>query len=577
MLRRLAAAAGALALVAVVAVLVLRGGGGADPPPAPRPTATAAPTAGATPRPRRRPAALPAAPADLRGAAARRLPVPILMYHVVSAAPAGTPNPELWVDQKVFAAEMQLLRRRGYHAITLRQAFDAWQHGGPLPRRPVVVSFDDGYLSQYTHARPVLRALGWPGVLNLELRNLGPGGVTEREVRGLIAAGWEIDSHTLTHPDLTTVDDTRLRKELTGSRSELRRRFGAHVAEFFCYPAGRYDARVVAAVRAAGSRGATTVDEGYGVRAAAFTLRRVRVNASDTPATLLARLGPSGRSRRGSAVPPPRLPAPLAEPELLVGQLAGRAERPPRLAAEAERRRDDQPDRPELAVRAVRHPDRHADDEEDRRAAGPVREPAARRPCAGTLMPRSYGLAPSRSRGRERHAHLVCDRRRHDALVPGARARPVALAVAAELRDRHADGPAVLTRPEAAAGRAEGPVVRVLRDRHDAAEREAGDLRQRGRVLAGGGQGGRPGLGLRALDRRGDRAVVVAVGRRHLLLRRAQRRDRLLGDRHDRRLGAADRRNAQSQHGCARERRREPSTHAPHDLSPRDGPERQTY
>ena len=78
--------------------------------------------------------------------------------------------------------------------------------------------------------------------------------------------------------------------ELVVSRSELRHRFGARVAEFFCYPAGRYDARVVAAVRAAGYRGATTVDEGYGVGSAAFTLRRVRVNASDTPASLLARL-----------------------------------------------------------------------------------------------------------------------------------------------------------------------------------------------------------------------------------------------------------------------------------------------
>jgi peptidoglycan/xylan/chitin deacetylase (PgdA/CDA1 family) len=216
--------------------------------------------------------------------------VPILMYHVVSAAPAGTANPELWVAQDTFAAEMRALRKAGYHAVTLRQAFNAWQHGGPLPRKPVVVSFDDGYLSQYTHARPVLRKLGWPGVLNLELRNLGKDGITEREVRVLMADGWELDSHTLTHPDLTTVSDAQLRGELVDSRKEIRRTFGSKTAEFFCYPAGRYDARVVAAVRAAGYRGATTVDEGVGTRAEPFTLKRVRVNASDTPDTLLSRL-----------------------------------------------------------------------------------------------------------------------------------------------------------------------------------------------------------------------------------------------------------------------------------------------
>jgi peptidoglycan/xylan/chitin deacetylase (PgdA/CDA1 family) len=233
---------------------------------------------------------LKAAPADVRGAAARRMHIPILMYHVVSAPPAGTVNAELWVAGSRFASEMRALRKAGYWAITLRQAFDAWQHGGPLPRHPVVVSFDDGYLSQYTHARPVLAKLGWPGVLNLELRNLGAKGITEHEVRGLMADGWEIDSHTLTHPDLTTVGDARLRQELVGSRRELRRRFGSRAAEFFCYPAGRYDARVVAAVRAAGYRGATTVDEGLGERGEPFTLKRVRVNGSDTPASVLARL-----------------------------------------------------------------------------------------------------------------------------------------------------------------------------------------------------------------------------------------------------------------------------------------------
>ena len=152
------------------------------------------------------------------------------------------------------------------------------------------MSFDDGYLSQYTHAKPVLRRLGWPGVLNLELRNLGPGGLTTHQIKSMLAAGWELDSHTLTHPDLTTVDATRLRTELVGSRAEIRKRFGPRTAEFFCYPAGRYDATVIAAVRAAGYRGATTVDAGLGVGSEPYTLKRVRVNAGDTPATVLARI-----------------------------------------------------------------------------------------------------------------------------------------------------------------------------------------------------------------------------------------------------------------------------------------------
>src|SRR3954470_10683800 len=178
------------------------------------------PAAAAQPHRHRTSWQLPPAPADVRGARSRRMPVPILMYHVVTDAPPGAANARLWVKHQTFAAEMQALRRADYHAITVRQAFDAWQHGGPLPRKPVVVSFDDGYVSQYRYARPVLRRLGWPGVLNLELRNLGMGGLTEREVHALLADGWELDSHTLTHPDLTMLSDAQLRLEVAGSRRE---------------------------------------------------------------------------------------------------------------------------------------------------------------------------------------------------------------------------------------------------------------------------------------------------------------------------------------------------------------------
>jgi peptidoglycan/xylan/chitin deacetylase (PgdA/CDA1 family) len=225
----------------------------------------------------------------LQGAAARRAAIPILMYHVVSAAPPGVPYPELWVAPHTFAAEMRALRHAGYHAVTLSTAVRAWRRGGPLPKRPVVVSFDDGYLSDYTHAGPVLRRLGWPGVLNLALENVRPGDITAPQVRRLIAWGWEIDSHTLTHPDLTTLPPAALRHELVGSREEIQRRFG-QPARFFCYPAGRYDAGVVAAVRAAGYQAATTEDDGLGSAGRRFTLPRIRVNGTDTAATLLARL-----------------------------------------------------------------------------------------------------------------------------------------------------------------------------------------------------------------------------------------------------------------------------------------------
>jgi peptidoglycan/xylan/chitin deacetylase (PgdA/CDA1 family) len=270
----------ALAAVAVTAVVSILTG---------RPGRETAPAAAARhDRPGQR--AVPAAPIVVRGAAARRMAVPILTYHVIGTPAAGTSNPRLWVSEHDFAVQMRALARAGYAAVTLRQAFDAWSGRGGFPRRPIVISFDDGYQSQFRGAYPVLRKLGWPGVLNLELHNLGEGGITVREVERLVEAGWELDAHTLTHPDLTAVGAVRLQREVAGSRRELQRRFGVPV-DFFCYPAGRYDDRVVAAVKTAGYDGATTTVDGFARRTEPFTLPRLEVRGGDPAVSLLARLG----------------------------------------------------------------------------------------------------------------------------------------------------------------------------------------------------------------------------------------------------------------------------------------------
>jgi peptidoglycan/xylan/chitin deacetylase (PgdA/CDA1 family) len=220
-------------------------------------------------------------------------PVPILMYHVVSAATPAAPYPELFTPARVFAAQVSALARRGYHGVTLAQVDAYWRDGFALPPKAIVLSFDDGYLSVYTHALPALRSRGWPAVLNLELNNLRRGDLSPLLVRRLIRAGWEVDSHTITHPDLTIVPDARLRDEVVRSRELIRRRF--HVpANYFCYPSGRYDHRVVAAVKAAGYLGAMTADPGLASPRDRFTLERIRVNGSDGVTGLLVKLAHPG-------------------------------------------------------------------------------------------------------------------------------------------------------------------------------------------------------------------------------------------------------------------------------------------
>jgi len=224
-----------------------------------------------------------------------RRPVPILMYHVIASAPLGAANPQLFTKPVRFRAQMDYLASHGYHAVTLQRVYDAWKHDGLVPPKPVVVTFDDGYRGDYTDALPILRERGWPGNLNLELGALADGELTEQMIDEMISAGWELDSHTVHHLDLTTLKGATLREEIAGSRAILRQRFGVPV-NFFCYPAGRFNARDVSEVRRAGYLGATTTIPGLASSQDLYKLRRLRIDQSDGVPDLARKLRSGGRS-----------------------------------------------------------------------------------------------------------------------------------------------------------------------------------------------------------------------------------------------------------------------------------------
>jgi peptidoglycan/xylan/chitin deacetylase (PgdA/CDA1 family) len=192
-------------------------------------------------------------------------PIPILMYHVIAAPPPGAPFPGLYVEPAEFAEQMESLEHAGWHAVTLDQAEAYWRHGVSLGRgKPIVISFDNGYQSQYTQALPILRRLGWVGNENIQLTGLPPsqGGLGQGEIRGLLAAGWELDTQGISHASLISLDAEQLRYQVLDARRILQRRYHIPV-NWFCYPSGLYDPAVVAAVKAAGYTGSTTVVPGW--------------------------------------------------------------------------------------------------------------------------------------------------------------------------------------------------------------------------------------------------------------------------------------------------------------------------
>ena len=137
--------------------------------------------------------------------------VPILAYHVINVSPPQSAAPPgLYVPADEFSAQMDALRAGGWHAVTLNQLQAYWTRGVSLGSgKPIVITFDGGYASQYKTAVPVLRRLGWVGVENIEVSGLPPSeeGLNDSQVRGLIAAGWELDTEGIHEP---RPDDPRL-------------------------------------------------------------------------------------------------------------------------------------------------------------------------------------------------------------------------------------------------------------------------------------------------------------------------------------------------------------------------------
>jgi peptidoglycan/xylan/chitin deacetylase (PgdA/CDA1 family) len=234
-------------------------------------------------------------------------PVPILMYHVINPPPPGAPFPGLYVPASEFAAQMQALRAAGWHAVTLDQLGAYWSRGVPLPPgKPIVLTFDNGYQSQYTNALPVLRQMGWVGNEMMQLTGLPPsqGGLSDTQVRGLVSDGWEIDTQGMSHADLIALPASELRYQVFTARELLRHRYRV-TADWFAYPSGHYNANVISTLRSAGFVGSTTVVPGWASPGDdPFRLPRLRVLGGTSPSALLAQIASAQSAGSPPAVYP---------------------------------------------------------------------------------------------------------------------------------------------------------------------------------------------------------------------------------------------------------------------------------
>ncbi|WP_031486184.1 polysaccharide deacetylase family protein [Streptomyces bicolor] len=199
--------------------------------------------------------------------------VPILMYHAVSTSPNDATR-DLSVAPEAFAEQMALIGGLGLTPMKTADLAARWRSGRPLPERPVLITFDDGYEGVHRHALPVLAKHGFAATVFVSTGWLkGPhdmgGGLDTMldwdQVRELSAADVEIGGHSHTHPQLDQLPDGRLRSELILCKEIVSDQLGT-VPASFAYPYGYSSRRVREAVRETGYAQALAVNNGLARR-----------------------------------------------------------------------------------------------------------------------------------------------------------------------------------------------------------------------------------------------------------------------------------------------------------------------
>jgi peptidoglycan/xylan/chitin deacetylase (PgdA/CDA1 family) len=220
--------------------------------------------------------------------------LPILMYHKVGAPVAAKADTFLNVSERSFKRQMRLLKRLGYTGVTFAEGLE-WLRGERRGiRKPVCVTFDDGYANVADFAAPTLKEFDWPATVFVPTAYVGGENTWDEangypllpimdwgRLRELQSAGWEMAGHTRTHPRLGETDDAAALTDIRSGMQDLESNLEAR-PRTFCYPFGSMNDRTPVLAREAGFAGACTTKSGLASSATdPYLLPRVKIAYRD--------------------------------------------------------------------------------------------------------------------------------------------------------------------------------------------------------------------------------------------------------------------------------------------------------
>lgn len=208
--------------------------------------------------------------------------VPILMYHYIRVVtdPNDTLGANLSVSPENFTKQLDYLAANNYQTISMQQLRDGFAGNYKIDagKKPIIITFDDGYDDAYTQAFPILKKHNMTGVFYIITGQIGQSErMTSNQIVELDKAGMVISSHTKNHLDISTLATAQLNLQLSESKTYLEQLLGHPIVDF-CYPAGKYNQNDITVLKNDGYLTATSTKTGIADKKSnLFELPRIRM------------------------------------------------------------------------------------------------------------------------------------------------------------------------------------------------------------------------------------------------------------------------------------------------------------
>lgn len=204
--------------------------------------------------------------------------IPVLMYHSVLYEKGN----DVRVAPEKFEEQMKFLKDNGYNTLSLEEFYDFQNSGADVPKKPIVLTFDDGYVDNYITVLPILKKYGFKATVFMITSTVDTDKnfLTSSQLKEMDANGFRVESHTVNHEKLATISFTERLATLKNSKAFLEKLLNREV-KFLAYPFGNYDDSTIKSTKEAGYTLAITTDSGWSKsKGGDFNVKRVFISGS---------------------------------------------------------------------------------------------------------------------------------------------------------------------------------------------------------------------------------------------------------------------------------------------------------